>query len=214
MTDFYCILTDVGRALIANSQLTGNAILITDMAVGSGDGELDQSMTELRNEVWRGPVMRRGLSPTDSAALEIEARIPPEVGGWIVREAGLFDAEGSMVAIARLAEFEKPALAQGSGVDTYIKLIVLVENADNVTLKLDPAIIMASRTWVLDLMSERDLAISLSRIMFVRDALRAFNIEQREADQDEFNDGILRRLSSLEHNLIISSERASRAILS
>ena len=171
MSEFSCILTDVGRALFANAQLTGDAVLITHIAVGDADGLPDQSRNTLRNEVWRDEVTRRALSPADDTVLEVEGYIAPEDGGFTIREAGLFNENGDMVAMANMPETYKPTLASGSGIETQIRLIMHVGNADDITLKLNPAIIMASRTWVEETVQHPTILALQARVMAMTNAV-------------------------------------------
>ena len=213
MSDYSCILTNIGRAQIANAQLPNDVILITHMAVGDGAGLPNQNMTALRNEKWRGAVVRRALSPNDNTVLEVEGHIPPEIGGFTIREAGLFNEDGNLVAVASLPESYKPVLAEGSGVDTLIKLITAVENADNITLKLDPAIITASRSWVMDILMERDMAIASAHMMAARNLLDNDLQETLNAERDNKLNAVLAQLVTLTLHQSIIADRASRAVL-
>lgn len=148
MSDFYTLFTKTGLAAVANAALTGTSVDITHMAVGDGAGVPVQSRTELRNEVWRGALTRLAPSSNDTTVLECETRIPPEVGGWTVREVGLFNAAGALIAIGNLPESYKPVLETGSAKDMQIRMYIQHTNAATVTLKVDPAIVMASQAWV------------------------------------------------------------------
>lgn len=159
MSDFYTMLTDIGRASVANAHITGDVVKITHIAVGDGADIPTQSQTSLQNEVWRGEIVNLVASNSDITVLEIHGRVPPEEGGFTIREAGLFDEDGNLFAIAKLPESYKPVLASGSGVDYLLKLVLQTENADHITIKIDPAIIMATRDWVEDEFVIRDLEI-------------------------------------------------------
>lgn len=219
MTQFFSLLTDIGLAQIANSQLDGTEVLITEIAVGDGLGLDDgpfvpsQDMTKLVSERWRGPVLRRAISPTDPSVLEVEGRIPPEEGGFTIREVGLFNADGDLVVIGNLPETYKPVLAEGAALDTLVKVLTFVENADNITLKLDPGIIMASKSWVTDLLMERDLSIATAQMMAARNILDGDLRDTKDAARDARMDALAKDLSRLTFNQHVISDRASRAVL-
>ena len=148
MSDFYTIFTAAGLAAVANSALSGTSVDITHMAVGDGEGLPVQTSTKLRHEVWRGALTRLAPSANDATVLEVETRIPPEDGGWTVREVGLFNAAGTLLAIGNLPDSFKPKLESGSAKDMQVRMYVQHTNAGSVTIKIDPAIIMASQAWV------------------------------------------------------------------
>lgn len=148
MSDFYTLLTNAGLDAVTNAALTGTSVDITHMAVGDGEGLPVQSRTTLRNEVWRGSLTRLARSTANSSVLECETRIPPEEGGWTVREVGLFNEAGTLIAIGNLPDSYKPVLESGSAKDMQIRMYIQHSNTDTVTLKVDPAIVMASQAWV------------------------------------------------------------------
>jgi len=150
LSDFYTLLTNAGIAAVTKAALSGTSVDITHMAVGDGEGLPVESRTTLRNEVWRGELTRLARSTGDNSVLECETRIPPEDGGWIVREVGLFNEAGTLIAIGNLPDSYKPVLESGSAKDMQVRMYIQHSNADTVTLKVDPAVIMASQAWVYD----------------------------------------------------------------
>ncbi|GAA0122263.1 hypothetical protein UT300018_15790 [Clostridium faecium] len=145
---FYTILTAIGKAKIANSNVLGNKINLTTMAVGDGNGKYYnpvETQESLVNEVWRGNV---GVIATDSENsnwIVIETMIAGNVGGFFIREVGVFDDEGNLIAIGKYPETYKPIVSDGATKDLTIRIILEVSNASNVTLKIDPTIIMATK---------------------------------------------------------------------
>lgn len=176
MSDFYTLLTNAGLAAVTNATLTGTAVDVTEIAVGDGAGLPVQTMTQLRNEVWRGAITRLAQSASDASVLECETRIPPEDGGWTVREIGLFDDNGTLLAIGNLPESYKPVLDSGSGKDMQLRMYILSSNADDVTVRIDPAIIMASQAFVLEAVSKAKLLTAAAQIQ-TADAFVRIDIE-------------------------------------
>ena len=175
MSDFYTLLTDAGLAAVTNAALTGTSVDITHMAVGDGEGLPAQSSTTLRNEVWRGPLTRLARSAGDNTVLECETRIPPDQGGWTVREVGLFNEDGTLIAIGNLPESYKPVLDSGSSKDMQIRMYIQHNNASAVTLKVDPAIVMATRAYVDGLIAEQALRTSTAMMVALTEQMHRFN---------------------------------------
>lgn len=153
MENFYTILTRVGLAKIANSQVTGKKVDLSFIAVGDGGGNYYNptiDVTRLKREVWRGNIGSVANDETNNNWIVVETVIPAVDGGFFVREVGLFDDAGDLIAIGKYPETYKPVLADGSAKDLYIRMIIEVSNASAVTLKIDPAIVLASRKYVED----------------------------------------------------------------
>ena len=145
---FYSILTSIGKAKIANANVLGTKLNLTTLALGDGNGEYynpAESQEALVNEVWRGNV---GAIATDSENLNwivIETIIAGNVGGFFIREVGVFDDEGSLIAIGKYPETYKPILSDGATKDLIIRMILEVDNASSVTLKIDPTSVIATK---------------------------------------------------------------------
>lgn len=148
---FYTILTTVGRAKIANAQALGTTVEFKQMAVGDGGGSYynpAESQTALKNEVWRGNINQVSVDPDNPSWIVIETILMATIGGFTVREAGIFDVDGDMIAIGKYPETFKPVLDSGSAKDLYMRMILEVSNASSVTLKIDPSAIFATREYV------------------------------------------------------------------
>ncbi len=151
MATYYSLLTVIGAARMANAHVTKVPVNLTHMAVGDGGGaayDPVESQTALAGEVWRGSTNALSVHADNPNWLVIEVLIPADVGGWTVREAGVFDDAGNLIAIAKYPESYKPMLAEGSGKDLNVRMILEVSNADSVTLLIDPSIVLATRSWV------------------------------------------------------------------
>ena len=213
MTEYSTILTDAGLAIMTNAALSGSSVDITHIAVGDGAGTHVQSMTALFNEVWRGGLVRLAASASDDTVLECETRIPPDQGGWTIREIGLFDAAGTLIAIGNLPESYKPLLASGSTKDMQLRMYIQHENASAVTIIIDPAIIYASQAFVNDRISEAFM-VAANAQMQAADTIVQVDMERQERAKIEVtlqnNDHQFR---SLNHLITQIGNRASRAIL-
>lgn len=148
---YYTLLTNIGQAKIANAIALGNQVAWTHMAVGDGNGNPttpSQTQTALVRERYRAPINQLSIDPSNPNYMVAEMIVPTTVGGWTVYEVGIFDAEGDMIAVANFPATYKPELAEGSGRDLVVRIIVEVSNASVVTLRVDPAIVLASQAWV------------------------------------------------------------------
>lgn len=145
---FYTILTSIGKAKIANASVLGTKINLATLAVGDGGGKYynpTENQETLVNEVWRGNVGAVATDSENSNWIVIETMIAGNVGGFFIREVGVFDDEGNLIAIGKYPETYKPIVSDGATKDLTIRIILEVSNASNVTLKIDPTIIMATK---------------------------------------------------------------------
>ncbi|ETS31793.1 phage-related tail fiber protein [Photorhabdus khanii NC19] len=148
---YFAILTKMGAAKLANAAALGTKVDITHMAVGDGGGQLpspDVNQTQLINEKRRAAINTLSVDPVNTNQIIAEQIIPEGEGGWWMREIGLFDSEGNMIAVANCPETYKPQLQEGSGRTQTVRMILIVSNTDSVTLKIDPSIVLATREYV------------------------------------------------------------------
>lgn len=148
---FYSILTAVGKAKIANAHVLGTKVTFATMAVGDGGGSYYnpvETQTALKHEVWRGNVNEISTDPDNPNWIVINTVIVSNVGGFMVREVGVFDAEGDLIAIGKVPETFKPVLDSGSAKDLYVRLVIEVTNTSSITLKVDPSITLATKKYV------------------------------------------------------------------
>ncbi|EEJ0376182.1 phage tail protein [Salmonella enterica subsp. enterica] len=149
--EFYTLLTDRGMAKIASALADKKQIHLQKMAVGDGGGQYYEptaSQTNLRHEVWRGEMNTLTVAPNNPNWLIAELVLPEDVGGWYVREVGVFDDEGELIAIGKFPESYKPLLPGGCGKQVCIRLIMEVSNTTAVTLTVNPSIVLATRDYV------------------------------------------------------------------
>jgi len=154
MADYYTLLTNAGIAYETACKAAGVPIKLAQISVGDGNGAVynpDASAKALKREVWRGPLNALFQDEKNANWLMAEVTIPSDVGGWYVREAGLWTDTGILYAIIKYPESYKPVLAtSGSGKEFYIRSIFETSNAAIVTLLIDDTVVKATRAWVMD----------------------------------------------------------------
>ena len=152
-TKFYTLLTDIGAAKLASAAALGVPLKITHMAVGDGGGTLptpDAKQPALLNEKRRAALNMLYIDPQNSSQIIAEQVIPENEGGWWIREVGLFDESGALIAVGNCPESYKPQLAEGSGRTQTVRMVLITSSTDNITLKIDPAVVLATRKYVDD----------------------------------------------------------------
>ena len=152
-TKYYAVLTNVGAEKLANATALGAQVEITKMAVGDGNGVLptpNPAQTALVHELRRKPLNSLSIDPNNANQIIAEQVIPEDEGGWWIREIGLFDKDGDMIAVANCAETYKPQLQEGSGRVQVVRMILIVSSTAAVTLKIDPSVVLATRQYVDD----------------------------------------------------------------
>ena len=152
-TKFYTLLTDIGAAKLASAAALGVPLKITHMAVGDGGGRLptpDAKQTALVNEKRRAALNMLYIDPQNSSQIIAEQVIPENEGGWWIREVGLFDESGALIAVGNCPESYKPQLAEGSGRTQTVRMVLITSSTDNIPLKIDPAVVLATRKYVDD----------------------------------------------------------------
>ncbi|EEW7580120.1 phage tail protein [Escherichia coli] len=152
-TKFYTLLTDIGAAKLASAAAIGVPLKITHMAVGDGGGTLptpNAKQTALVNEKRRAALNMLYIDPQNSSQIIAEQVIPENEGGWWIREVGLFDESGALIAVGNCPESYKPQLAEGSGRTQTVRMVLITSSTDNITLRIDPAVVLATRKYVDD----------------------------------------------------------------
>ncbi|WP_412461673.1 phage tail protein [Pseudomonas sp. SC11] len=163
-SQFYAILTNVGAAKQANADALGIPWTITHMGVGDANGTdptPNATQVSLLNEWRRAPLNQLKVDDRNSAIIVAEQVIPADVGGKWIREIALYDADGDMIAVANCAPTYKPLLSQGSGRTQVVRMNLVVSSASNVQLKIDPAVVLATREWVSEELAKQDFKHSV-----------------------------------------------------
>ncbi len=157
---FKTIITDTGAKKLAQAAAPdGNPVRLTHMAVGDGGGTLptpDSKQTRLVHEVWRHTVNRVILDATHQNRIIAELVIPPETGGFWIREIGVFDEHGDLIAVGNTAESYKPTVAEGSGRAQTFRTILTVSSTATVALTVDNTMVMATVDYVDDKLKEHE----------------------------------------------------------
>lgn len=150
-SQFMAILTNVGAAKLANANALGIPWNLTALGVGDANGTDPipaATQTKLINEQRRAPLNQLRIDPVNAAVIIAEQIIPADIGGWWIREVGLYDGDGDLVAVSNCAPSFKPSLDQGSGRTQIVRMNFIVSSVANIVLKIDPAVVLATREYV------------------------------------------------------------------
>lgn len=149
MTDkkFLTLITETGAEYLARAAVTGVPIAISEMAVGDSGGRLvapSSDASGLINEKYRGTLNKLIIADNDASIIEAELIMPPQIGGFWLRELALFAEDGACIAAGNMPETYKPLLAEGSGRFQVIRMQLKVSSTEDVELKADPSVILAT----------------------------------------------------------------------
>ncbi|WP_239509726.1 phage tail protein, partial [Providencia stuartii] len=150
---YFALLTKLGENLLAQATALGTKIELTHMAVGDGGGSLptpDTNQTKLIAEKRRAAINTLFIDDKNKNQIIAEQIIPESEGGWWIREIGLFDKTGNLIAVANCPETYKPQLEEGSGRTQSIRMVLIVSHTESVTLKIDPSVVLVTRKYVDD----------------------------------------------------------------
>ncbi|AMO80098.1 phage tail protein [Obesumbacterium proteus] len=156
---YKAVLTKIGAAKIAAATAGGTKINLTQMAVGDGGGTLptpDPTQTKLIAEKHRAALNKVIVDPKHKNYLVAELVIPPEIGGFWMRELGLFDEVGDLIAVSNMAESYKPLLSEGSGRTQTLRMVVIVSDMDTVNLLIDSSTVLATQEYVDEKLQEHE----------------------------------------------------------
>lgn len=150
---YFAILTNQGAARLANATALGTQLNLTQMAVGDANGTLptpDPAQTKLVNQKRIAPLNLLAVDPNNTSQIIAEQIIPENEGGFWIREIGLYDDDGILIAVANCPETYKPQLQEGSGRTQTIRMILIVSSTSSISLKIDPSVVLATRQYVDD----------------------------------------------------------------
>jgi phage-related tail fiber protein len=154
------VITKAGAIKLAAATVpNGKKVNFTAMAIGDGGGTLpvpDASQTKLVNEVWRHTLNKISQDNKNKNYVVAELLIPPETGGFWMREMGLYDDTGTLIAVGNMAESYKPALAEGSGRAQTVRMVIMVSDIESVELTIDTSMVMATQDYVDDKLAEHE----------------------------------------------------------
>lgn len=144
----YTLLTNSGINKLLKTASDGSKIALKEIVVSDYEGELSEQTTSIPNEKYRGAINAITIDESDSNILDVDVVIPPEVGGFYIKTAGIFCDDGSLFAVARLADTYKPLLNEGSSKDITLNFKLQIANAsESIILKVDNNIVLATRKW-------------------------------------------------------------------
>ena len=144
----YTLLTNSGINKLLKTASDGSKIALKEVVVSDFEGELSEQTASIPNEKYRGAINAITIDESDSNILDVDAVIPPEVGGFYIKTAGIYCDDGSLFAVARLADTYKPLLSEGSSKDITLSFRLQIANAnDSIVLKVDNNVVLATRKW-------------------------------------------------------------------
>lgn len=194
---YFAILTAAGQAKLTNAIALGVPLKITHMAVGDGNGQPvtpNAAQTALVRERRRAPINTLFQDPTNQSQLVAEQIIPENVGDWWIREAGIFSEDGTLIAIANTPDTYKPLLSSGAGRTQVIRIVLIVSDTSAVELKIDPAVVLATRKYVDDL-------------------LAAHKQSREHPDASETEKGFTRYATQIEVNETVTANQKADAVV-
>ncbi|HEY9569696.1 MAG TPA: phage tail protein, partial [Metalysinibacillus sp.] len=148
MQKYRTFLTKKGREKIVAAEAAGTHLALRHVAVGDALDPPTEDLTALRNEVWRGEVNRIQVDAKDAHVLNVEAVIPAQDGGFMVRELGLFDTEGDLIAVGRAPDSYKPLVEDGAAKSLSIVFKIVIDNTAVVALSVDDSVVLVTREYL------------------------------------------------------------------
>jgi hypothetical protein len=151
MSTYFAILTEVGEAKLANAIALGQTLKLKTMAVGDGNGNLPmpvRTQKALVREVRRAGLNQLSIDPANASQIIVEQVLPEDVGGWWIREIGIYDEAGDLCAVANCPPSYKPLMLEGSGRTQVVRIVLIVASTAAIELKIDPSVILATRQYV------------------------------------------------------------------
>lgn len=153
--EYKTIVTRVGLSKITNAITLGETIKLTHMAFGDGGGsypDIHEGLTELENELYRGEVNH--IEVMNETNIKISRVIPSDVGGFYIREVGVFDEDGDLIAIGVFPQTYKPSIEEGAVKDIMANVVIAVSSTEIIDLQIDPHVIVATTKDIYDLREE------------------------------------------------------------
>lgn len=152
---YFSLITEYGLNKQIQALSNDQTIKLTKMAVGSGDGEITQSQTTLKEQKYEFFINSIEVDKNNKNQLIATGVIPSDIGGFYIKEVGIFDDSKNLFAIGKIAPTYKPLLSEGSAKDLTIKFYLQVKNVNNIELKIDPSVVIATRKWTLDNLNKK-----------------------------------------------------------
>lgn len=182
---FFSLITDIGKRQITNAVALGKKVELSSLCVGDGAGgyyEISESQTQLKNQVWEGALTKVIVGESNKNEILVEAYIPTDIGGFYIREAGIKDKDGNLIAVAKHPETYKPVGEFGAYKDITIRMILTFSNAANVILKVDPSIVVATQKDLHDLINNLPNLLNLEEYQKTKEKGKAGGYASLGAD--------------------------------
>lgn len=187
---YFTVITKVGLAKIAKAAAVGSKLQLSEMAVGDGGGrdiEPSDAAAALVNEVYRGAVNRLEVDPKNSNQIIAELVIPEDFGDFTVREVGVFDVAGDLIAVGNLPPTYKPVARSGTAMAQVIRVVLQLSNVNGVGLKIDPSVVLATRDFVAAEV-DKEFGKTVQRVKSIA-ALRAYKGDAASLLVESYYDG-------------------------
>ena len=187
---YFTVITKVGLAKIAKAAAVGSKLQLSEMAVGDGGGrdiEPSDAAVALVNEVYRGAVNRLEVDPKNSNQIITELVIPEDFGDFTVREVGVFDVAGDLIAVGNLPPTYKSVARSGTAMAQVIRVVLQLSNVNGVGLKIDPSVVLATRDFVAAEV-DKEFGKTVRRVRSIA-ALRAYKGDAASLLVESYYDG-------------------------
>lgn len=151
MSDYFTILTQTGQAKLAASLAGGPPLVFSEMAIGDGGGAavvVTDTVTALVNEVHRQALTYVSQDPDNPSWTIAETVLTPSIGGWTIREFGIYDTDGDLIAYGNYPDSYKPVLSEGSSKELTIRGVIETSSTAEIVFMADPSVVLASQAWV------------------------------------------------------------------
>ncbi|WP_017452860.1 phage tail-collar fiber domain-containing protein [Herbaspirillum rubrisubalbicans] len=211
--NFYCILTAVGEAKDANAKALGIPLRFKHMAVGDGGGVVptpDRSRTKLYNQQYKALLNQLSRDPINTNQLIAELVIPEKEGGWWMRELGLYDEDGDLIAYGNCPPTYKPQLAEGSGRTQVVRMVIIMTSAGNVELKIDPSVVLATRSYLESYAAQKAHTHNPADVIpggLVGQVLRKKTNTSGDVEWVDLTDGVRINVSTVEESTTLAAEQ-------
>ncbi|EFT8098451.1 phage tail protein [Campylobacter coli] len=158
-SEYYTILTKIGIAKFIAARASGNGINLKSFKLSSKVILPSEEMQSLEEIVYEANISSKSVDESNPNYINLMCYVPSDIGGFEINAIGIYDEVGDLLAVGNLPRTYKPILKEGSAKELMIKIVMELSNAEEVILKLDPSVIMASRDYVDAIKIELELKI-------------------------------------------------------
>ncbi|EGM0367013.1 phage tail protein [Campylobacter coli] len=158
-SEYYTILTKIGIAKFIAARASGNGVNLKSFKLSSKVILPSEEMQSLEEIVYEANINSKSVDENNPNYINLMCYVPSDIGGFEINAIGIYDEVGDLLAVGNLPRTYKPILKEGSAKELMIKIVMELSNAEEVILKLDPSVIMASRDYVDAIKIELELKI-------------------------------------------------------